>query len=281
MKTDKSTIKYKLDRIQRDQKIIEKIGKFLKTKRGVQFVKGLHRMPLRDLCKRHNAQFMLIYDSDTKNLNIIKSSIRKYNIVQDSPKPRVVEETSIPRIAYPTRLTKPQMKEMQARLKPKKFGFAALMHAYEEQKMNKFKKKHPAPTERELAEDLFPEELVKGYERMLDIHREYVRNFLCRVYAKTEKRERYFRVFKVLSITTDPATGKTHKPVISEVELDRPFLGNRYTSKKDIALRLKMIANSVRDGDKNVIKVKLYNKYGVLIRTVNYPHKNTSESLAA
>lgn len=273
MKTDKSNIKYKLDRIEREEKIIEKIGKFLKTKRGQQFVNHMHRMPLKDLCKRYNAQFMLIYDSNTKNLNIIKSSIQKYNIVQVSEKPKIHIEAP-PRMDYPTRLTKPQMKEMQARLKPKKFGFAALMHAYEEHKMEKFKKKHPGPTERELAEDLFPEELVKGYERVLNIHREYVRNFLCRVYAKTEKRERYFRIFKVLSVTEDPATGRKHKPVISEVELDRPFLGNQFTSKKDIALRLKMIADSVRNGDKQIIKVKLYNKYGILVRTVNYPHTN-------
>ena len=271
MKQDKKSIKARLNKLEREEKTIKKIDKFLTTKRGVKFVSMLHRMPLRELCKYHNAQFMLIYDSDTRNLNLIKSSIRKNNIVV--PTTHTTAREAPARIKHLTYLTRSQIAKINAQKKPIKMGFAALMHAYEEHKMDKFKRKHPGPTERELKEDLFPDELVAGYNNMLYIHREHVRNMLCEKYAKTPTHERYFRVFKVLSVTKDPATGREHKPVISEVELDRPFLGNQFTSKKDIATRLKMLADAAHSADSQVIKVKLYTKYGILVRSVTFMNR--------
>jgi hypothetical protein len=146
------------------------------------------------------------------------------------------------------------------------------MHAYEEHKMDKFKKKHPGPTERDLKEDLFPDELVAGDNNMLSIHREHVRIMLCKKYAKTKVREQYFRVFKVLSVTKDPATERKHEPVISEVEAVDCYAFthlNKNTDKTTIKEKLKRQAKAAYQADKHAIKVKLYNKYGNLIGECN------------
>lgn len=265
-----NTIKDKLNKIDMIENTVEKIGKFLTTKRGTMFVKELHTAPLPELCKRHNVpKFVQIFQDSTKNYNLITAAIEKTGI-QLSTEPVKTPQRALKQPKTALSLTRKEMKSYNKAHRPRKMGFAALMHAYEEHKMKKFELLHPAPTERELAEDLFPDELKAGWKTMMNIRREYVRNLLCKIYAKTEKRERDFRVFKVLSITVDPATGKEHKPVVSEVELDRPFLGSLSTSKKDIALRLKALAHDVRESDSNAIRVKLYTKYGKPIRSVNF-----------
>lgn len=268
-----NTIKDKLNKIEFVENTVEKIGKFIRTKRGISFVNALHTAPFRELCRRFNApKFMLSFDSDTVNLNLVEAAVNKQGTIIHRKTRKPVSEP-INSIKTDIRLTNEELKKYNKANHPRKMGFAALMHAYEEHKMAKFEKKHPAPTERELAEDLFPEELKAGWRTMMNIHREYVRNMLCKIYAKTEKKERDYRVFKVLSITKDPATGQEHKPVVSEVELDRPFLGSLSTSKKDIALRLKALAHDVREGDSNCIRVKLYKKTGEYIRSVNFVKK--------
>ena len=189
MKKDNMSIKARLDKIAKEEQTIEKIGKFLKTKRGYKFVSMLHRMPLKDLCELNNAQFMRIYSSDTKNMNIIKASIRKFNIhFEDPPKIEPIKPQKVKCQIY---LKRDQRKEIEARNKPKKFGFAALMHAYEEHKMQKFVKKHPAPTERELAEDLFPDEIRNAYSNMIDTARYKIRQNLVSAYCKLSIIGRY------------------------------------------------------------------------------------------
>lgn len=268
-----NTIKDKLNKIEFVENTVKKIDKFIRTERGISFVNALHTAPLRELCRRFGApKFMLSFDSDTINLNLIEAAIKeKGTVTQRHTRKRSYEPIKHVKTAF--KLTNEELKKYNIANRPRKMGFAALMHAYEEHKMAKFEKKHPAPTEKELAEDLFPEELKAGWNTMMNIHREYVRNMLCKIYAKTEKKERDYRVFKVLSITIDPATGQEHKPVVSEVELDRPFLGSLSTSKKDIALRLKALAHDVREGDSNCVRVKLYKKTGEPVRSVNFVKK--------
>ena len=272
MKQDKS-ITTALNKIELVENTVEKIGKFIRTKRGSSFVNSLHTAPFRELCRRYNVpKFILLFNNDTRNLNLVEAAINKYGaLLPDPPKIVRLEVPKQPKTAI--KLTVKESKAYNKAHSPRKMGFAALMHAYEEHKMKKFENRHPAPTEKELAEDLFPDELKAGWKTMMNIHREHVRNLLCKIYANTEKQERDYRVFKVLSITVDPATGQEHKPVVSEVELDRPFLGNQSTSKKDIALRLKALAHDAREGDSNVIRVKLYKKTGELVRSVNFVKK--------
>ena len=252
---DKS-ITNQLRHIEKIEDTVEKIGKFLTTMRGQTFVKKLHTASLNELVTRYQApKFILFFNDNTKNMNMIKSAIKKYNIQIKNDEIHEMPEIEI--VKYPVRLTKKEMKQMNAR-KPHKMGFAALMHAYEEHKMEKFKRLNPAPTELELKQDLFPGELKAGYETKLYIHREYVRNFLCKVYDNIIPKERYYRVFKVYSKNT------TRGRVISECEMDRPMIAKQNTSRDELKKKLVMLAKSAKDADNDVIKVKLYDKYGNL-----------------
>lgn len=258
--------------LDREEKTLEKIGIFLKTKRGQMFVSKLHNMSLKELCNRYNApKFIRLYTSDRKNKNLILAAIKKYNV--NIPVHKPITYYAPERIKYPVFLTKEEIRKIDAQRPSKKMGFAARMHAIEECMMNKFIAKHPAPTEKELAEDLFPEELKAGYNNMLYIRREYVRNFLCRKYAGTTPKETFFRIFTVLSVTKDPATGNEHKPVVSEIESNPSVVGYPFahldakTPKEALHEILARTATTVHSADKNAIKVKLYNKYGGLIDT--------------
>lgn len=263
------TIKECLDHIEEQEKTIDKIAKFITTIRGKKFVNELHTAPFRELCKRHQVpKFIMFYKNrDNWNMNLIAAAIREHGITIDTPKTAKSNIVPIKREKTQILLTKKELSAIDAK-RPRKMGFAALMHAYEEHKMKKFEKKHPAPTERELKEDLFPKELLAAYHNLMYIHREYVRDMLCKKYGKVERPVPYFRIFKVLSITTDPATGETHDPVVSEVELDRKFLGDKNTPKNNIITRLRAIAHSEFGADSNCIRVKLYNKYGKEMRSV-------------
>lgn len=263
-------IKSLLNKIEVEEKTIEKIGIFLKTKRGQTFVSKLYTMPLKDLCKRYQVpKFIRLYNNDTKNRNLIISAIKKYNVSIPVYKP--IQLNAPTRVKCPVFLTKDEIGKIDARRPSKKLGFAAKLHAYEEHMMSKFIAKHPAPTEKELAEDLFPEELKAGYDNMIYIHREHVRNVLCERYCNITNKEKFFRVFTVLSVTKDPATGRKHKPVVSEVEgnpyvIDYPFAHeDEKTPKEALHDILVRIAKVAHNADKNAIKVKLYNKYGILV----------------
>lgn len=252
-------IKYKLKKIQQEEEILKKIDKFLTTKRGIKFVSMLHRMPLRELCRAFNAQFMLHYDSDTRNMNLIKSSIQKNKIVPITS--QTIARKAPPRIRYQIRLTRAQIAEMTAQNKPKRLGFAALMHAYEEHKMRKFEKKNPGPTERELAEDLFPKALEIQYKTQQYIHREYVRNFLSRTYGKVNIREPFYRVFLVYE---GPDGQVMYEKEGDPVVIGYPFAGkNQFTRLDVIKDILRSRAKTIKD--KDCIEIKVYNKYGKLL----------------
>lgn len=263
-------IKSALHKIEVEEKTIEKIGIFLKTKRGLQFVSKLHNMSLHDLCSLYQApRFMRLYKNDARNKNLIVAAITKYSI--KIPVYNPIKQDVPTRVKCPVFLTKEELRKIDARRPSTKLGFAARMHAYEEHKMNKFIAKHPAPTEKELAEDLFPEELKAGYKNMLYIRREHVRNSLCKTYCKTTPKETFYRVFTVFSVTEDPATGKKHDPVISEVEgnpyvIGYPFAHFDETTPNEVLQdKLARVAKKAHDADKQAIKVKLYNKYGKLL----------------
>lgn len=263
-------IKSALNRLNIEEKTLEKIGIFLKTKRGQKFVSKLHTMPLKDLCSLHQApNFLRLYKNDMRNKNLIVAAIKKYNV--SIPVYHSIEYDVPPRVKHPVFLTKEEIRKINARRPSKKLGLAARMHAYEEHMMNKFIAKHPAPTDKELAEDLFPEELKAGYKNMLYIRREYVRNLLCERYCKTTPKEVFYRVFTVLSVTEDPATGRKHEPVISEVEGNPHIIGypfahlDKTTPDEVLSDILARVAKKAHSADKQAIKVKLYNKYGTLL----------------
>lgn len=265
-------IKSLLNKINRETETIEKIAKFLKTKKGQKFVSNIHFYPLKDLCKMYQApKYVRLYTSDVRNRNLIFAAIKQYNV--SIPVYTPIKLGSAPRVKHQVYLTKDELRKIDAHRPKKKMGFAAQMHAYEEYMMEKFIKTHPAPTEKELAEDLFPDELMAGYKNMLYIRREYVRDVLCQKYCKTQKKRTLYRVFGVLSVTEDPATGRKHEPVISEKEIDPSIISGAYglltaDAKTQIDVlhnRLQHLANTAPKIDHNIIKVKLYNRKGILI----------------
>ena len=264
-------IKSALKKIDIEEKTIEKIAKFLKTKKGMQFVSNIHTASMKELQIRYNApKFILLHKDDNRNKNLVLAAMKKYNIT--APKYNPIKFSKPVKTKYQIYLTKEQYSNINTKYLKKKMGFAALMHAYEEYMMSKFIAKHPAPTERELAEDLFPEELKAGYNNILYIRREYVRNLLCKKYAKTTPKETFFRIFTVLSVTKDPATERKHEPVISEVEAVDCYAFtnlNKNTDKTTIEEKLKRQAKAAYQADKHAIKVKLYDKYGNLIGECN------------
>jgi len=265
-------IKSILNKLELEEKNIEKIGIFLKTKRGQQFVSNIHTASLSELCKRFGApKFIRFYKNDRKDKNIIFAAIKKYNVNIPTYKPINLEPPV--RVKCKIRLTKEELHKINSRHPTGKLGFAERMHAYEEHMMNKFIAKHPAPTEKELAEDLFPEELKAGYENMLYIRREHVRNILSERYCNTPNKERLLRVFRVLSVEEDRATGRKHDPVISEVEIDPSITASAswflcqksMPSAEEIHLNMVHLAKDAYRVDNKSIGVKLYKFDGTLI----------------
>ena len=182
-------IKSILKKIDVEEKTIEKIAIFLKTKRGLKFVSKLYTSPLKDLCNRYNCpKFVRLYNNDAKNMNLIKHVIKRENI--EIPKTKVVS-LNITVKKYPVRLTKAEMRKIDS-LRPKKtMGQAERFHAYEEDKMAKYVALHPAPTDWQLKQDLFPQEMIDGYNRLLEAHREYVRDFIVSAYHRLSIIGRY------------------------------------------------------------------------------------------
>ena len=175
-------IKSCLEKIERTETAVENIGKFLKTKKGQQFVSKLHTASIRELRDRYKApRFLRIFDDDRKNKNLILAAINKYNI--SIPKYTPITTTKVTITKTSIRLTKKELREIDAQ-RPRRTGRAALMHSYEEHKMAKFIAVHPIPTETDLKQDLFPEELKKAHDELLEKHREYVRKFIVSTYYK-------------------------------------------------------------------------------------------------
>lgn len=260
------TIKQALQHIENEEKVIDKIARFLKTKKGQKFVMLIHTAPLDELVRRLKApKYILYYKNNQKNKNIINAILKKNNIVIPmpiSPPPGLVK---VPKTQI--KLTKKEYKAFNTAKHPRKMGFAALMHAYEEHKMARYIAENPAPTKKELAEDLFPDELMAGYNTKLWIHREYVRDFLCRVYCNIIPHKRYYRAFKVYSKPTSRGN------VISECEMDRPVVADKNISRKELREKLLMLAKNAKDADKDVIKMKIYDKYGNLHMTHSFVNR--------
>lgn len=261
-------IKSLLHKIDIEEKTIEKIGIFLKTKRGKKFVSKLYSMPLRDLCRTYQApKFVRLYKADWKNTNLIKAAIKKYNVSIPAYSP---PEICVPeRIKVPVFLTKKEMREIDAR-RPKKLGFAARIHAYEEQKMAKFKAKY-IPTEDAVNQDIFAEELKSQIKTQLYIHREYVRNFLSRAYYSVEKREPFYRLFLVFNNKAIPGT-------VYEVEGDPYVVGYPFCTCTE-KTPMEILKNILRERaktlrNKECLELKLYNKYGILLACVKIQKNN-------
>lgn len=252
------TITELLHKIEVQEKTVEKIGIFLKTKKGQMFVSKLYTMSLKELCDRYNApRFLRLYKSDRKNKNLIKAAIKKYQVNIPVYKPLIQEKTI--RVKCPVRLTRKELREIDAR-RPKKLGFAARMHAYEEHKLKKFE--NNLPTKEAVKQDIFSKELEAQINTQLYIRREYIRNFLSRVYYKVNKRESFYRLFMVYENKVIP--GKIYEKEGDPYVVGYPFANcNEKTSIETLKNILRQRAKTIRD--KECVELKLYTKYGILL----------------
>jgi hypothetical protein len=257
-------IKSALNKIEKEEKTIEKIALFLKTKRGRGFVSKLYIQPFVQLCRIYNApKFIQLYNNSTYNRNLVLAAIKKYNISIPSYTNTIAYTNTWSKT--PVRLTKKEAKEMNARY-PKKLGFAALMHAYEEHKVKRFEEKHPFLTETELSQDLFPEELIVQRKTQLYLYREYTRNFLCKVYSNSKIRENYYRVFLVYE---NKFNKKLYEKEGDPFIIGYPFAGcTEYTSLDRIKEILRKRAKLIKDAE--CVEVKVYNKYGTLLASARH-----------
>ena len=260
------TIKEALNKIEIQEKTIEKIGKFLKTKRGMTFVTKLDTASTKELCRRYSAPKFIIYCSnDIKNKNLIRAAIKKYDIIMPTYKPINTEPVKQPKT--PVRLTIKEMKKMNA-TRPKKMGFAALMHALEEHKIEKFRTRCPwLFKDDKIQGDLFSDEMYAQQKTQLYLHREYTRNFLAKAYSHVENREYFYRLFLVKENKSNLAEHKIYEVEGDPMAVGYPFTMCTENTSLDIIReilysRAKMLR--ARGGDLP-LELKLYNKYGKLI----------------
>jgi len=245
--------------------------KFLETKRGKSFVNSLYTASLPELYKR----FQVPRAVRILNINEIHYALFKLNLAEqkyktggkyqytvkkDIVKPNVVCMQKKPIGRY--LLSKKEFNEIESR-RPKKWGLAAKMHAYEEHKMLRYEKRNKFPEEKEIKLDLFPSEIEGSIRTSRFLHREYVRNFLSKVYCNTIRKEYYYRLFGVYE---NNATNRVY-----EKEMDPMVVGYPFTPYYDEAPiirlheRLRKTASSVKQRDTECLEVKLYNKYGKFI----------------
>ena len=253
------SIKELLNKIEVEGKTIEKIGTFLKTKKGQTVVSKLYTASLKELCDRYNApKFLRLYKNDRKDKNLIKAAIKKYEISIPVYKPLKQEKTT--RAKGPVLLTRKELREIDAR-RPKKLGFAARMHAYEEHKLKKFENKY-LPKKEDVKQDIFSKELEVQINTQIYIRRQYICNFLSRVYYNVHKREPFYRVFMIYENKALP--GRIYEKEGDPYVIGYPFANcNERTSVEILKNILRQRAKTIRD--KECLELKLYNKYGMFI----------------
>ena len=262
------TIKEYLKHIENVECTVDKIGNFLKTKRGMLFVSKLHTAPLNELCKRYDVPgFVRFSRNSTINYNLIRSAINKAGIQLPKPTKKVALEAP-EYVKTPLYMTSKELKAYNKVHSPRKMGFAALMHALEEHKMKKFEDKCPwLFRENIIKGDLFSDELTAQRNTQLFLYREYVRNFLSGAYCNTPKREYFYRLFLVKENKSEFAKNKFY-----EVEGDPMIVGYPFTmctENTNIDILREILYSRTKTikakGGELPIELKLYNKYGKLV----------------
>lgn len=245
-------IKSLLHKIDVEEKNIEKIAVFLKTKRGHSFVSKLHTSSLKDLCKRYQApHYIRMYKNDTKNMNIIQHVIKKNNIkvVHTYTEPHKITITK-----YPVYLTKKELKQINSRRPKTTLGFAEQLHMLEEERMKAFLASNPAP---EFKEDLFPEDLENAYNNMVDTTRYKIRKQIVSARYKLSIVGRY-----------KTSNGFVNKPLTSVKDIDGGGHHINGISDKHPLIRLaKRIATKAYKDDNSLvcIIIKGHSKQGRIV----------------
>lgn len=267
MKTRTNTIAYRLEQVKRQNELIEKLGKFLKTEKGPKVVNDLYKYPTVDLCKKYGINFMLYTKNTTYIKNLIVYCINKYEI---KAKP-VVEypEIKIEKRKLPENLTKEEIKLIMSKKPKARLGRAALLHGYEVAKIAKWEKRHPKPTDVQLKEDLFPETLITGWKTQRTIALEHIRKKLCEHYFDIPYKKEGMKLYVVhKSISTFPTIRKIFpngvESEVDQADMFHPFYLPSIYNDPPAVIMEKLRAWALHSGTKcpSVIGYKLYNDEG-------------------
>lgn len=128
--------------------------------------------------------------------------------------------------------------------KPKPMGAAYKCHAYEEHKMKKWDKKHPAPTPVELAQDLFPEYLISAHEHFREKALETIRKRLSDLYYPVNV------TVMVKNDTTDTVRRIECPRAVRLKKISSDLLSHKTPLKPKLIAKLRTIADNVRGNDR-------------------------------
>lgn len=281
MKQDKS-ITTILDISATREREIQKIKKFFTTKRGKVFVSKIHTASIKELCDRYDAPkcirnieknkinlFSVLYTLNMADREYYRNGRYKYTIRKE-PQINLFGGNKLEKTKQ-IKLTIKERKIYNKAHSPRKMGFAALMHALEEHKVNKFRATCDwIFKDSSIRGDLFSDEMLAQQNTQLSLYREYTRNFLAKAYSGVENREYFYRLFLVKENKSNLAEHKIYEVEGDPMVVGYPFtMCTENTSIDIIREILYSRAKTIRArGGELPLELKLYNKYGKLIATV-------------
>lgn len=236
----------------------QKLYNFVQTKKGKEFVSDLHTASLKELAKRYNIPSALTFKNDTKNYKLIRKACIHGGVI-------VVKTETYPAIKPNIRnythtsilksLTKKQLRAIE-NAKPKT-PWAKIFHNLEEIRMAKWDKHNPGPSEKELRENLFPEQLRQWYLEDRERQQENVRNMIilkhCKEYIPIYGRFKLFNgMFKesIIGFVKDTKRQLQQLGPCGDIET-RPV---------ELIRKAHELVNSVYENNNNLICGKIHGK---------------------
>lgn len=294
------TLKKKLQMLNNQHDDISKINKFIVSKKGIKMVNMLNKNHIEALEKRFEAPVLSTKDAVTKYKLYFIAATKKRLIV--SPKGIVDYTGLITRakkngtLKLPKNLTKQELFDIQNPLirdingnpiqkttrrglrlwnartnmpiyrrksKSIRLETASKCHLYEIHKMEKWDRRNPYPTPKQLCFELFPEEVIAAHNTRRNLALETIRNELAEKYCNVDRKYPLLRLY-----STHKTIGYGGKEIIYEKECDPYIVGYPFTSYNsfpklcEIRTKLQKIATNITD--KSIVALKVYDKYGNL-----------------
>lgn len=236
----KTNIQKGLELINKDEKYLEVLKKFLQSPKGQEMVNCVDRRPIIALMREFGAP-KASWRNKLQQYNLLKAAMKLAHVKPFFKDSHIVDYTHLlydKQLKGELKQSKPlshgEMKDLNKRMHwnikcdntgnpiiktdsegkklyykgsgnpvykytPKTIGIglALRMHLLEEHKMAKWDRKNPPPSETDLKQDLFPEELISGHRTARYVHLENVREFLAVKYCKGIRKIPDLRVFEV------------------------------------------------------------------------------------
>lgn len=239
---------------------------FLETEKSKNFVRDVDRLQMKDLLRKYSLHYMKkMYRTDYKLRELMRSTIRSKNIVDytglDTSNTKVcIKRTKVP-IYMKDAFSETRMHDvMKKNYSRRKTGQAFLLHGYELQKIAKWERKHPRPTERELRQDLFPDLLLVGWNTRKHIALEHIRDMLCEKYCNHKSKTPYWKLYGVFKNDTALYEAQIDKLISSYIfdRMDKDESGEVIIKHMQNVLKKQRSADSTN----KCLSLKLYNIKG-------------------